>query len=313
LSESDLYFGLFGQSQKNTLDEAISKFKSSIEPSDRQVTTVSERQEGVRKRILSNSNFDIERIVLHGSYARDTQIKPLPDTALLFYHEKEFVDVDSLLILENTQKNLEKYWYVNDGGTKALNDLRMSLEGYQGTSVKVDRPAVSVNWVGMKKEISPAFNAKGGGFLIPSRTHGGNWIHTDPLKDAEVLTNANKARKGEIKPLTKMMKSWNRNIGDVLESFAVETSVYHSTNDFSNIPDGIHNFFENIVQWNGKSLNTPSGIGQPIPIRIEDYQIETIKRNMAIFTLARQSFYRGDYQSAVRYFGMVFGKPFPGA
>lgn len=313
MSESDFYFGLFGTGASNPLDTAISKFKSSIEPTDKQTTTVSNRQNAVRDRILLNSNFDIERIVLHGSYARDTQIKPRADAALLFYHEKEFVDVDALLILESSQRNLEKYWNVADGGSRVLNDLKKSLDGYQGTSVDVDRPAVSVNWIGMKMEISPAFNAKSGGYLIPSRKHGGSWIHTDPLKDAEVMTNANKARKGEIKPLTKMMKSWNRNIGDILESFAVETSVFHSTSDFTNIPDGIHNFFENILQWNGKYLNTPSGVGQPLPIQLQSYQIEAMKRDMSIFTLARQSFYRGDYQAAVRYFGMVFGNPFPGA
>jgi hypothetical protein len=68
--------------------------------------------------------------------------------------------------------------------------------------------------------VVPAFNRQGGGYLIPNSP--GGWISTNPTVHADTLTSQNKAHAGDVVPLVKMIKGWNKSSGNALVGFYVE-------------------------------------------------------------------------------------------
>jgi len=137
-----------------TLNETVRTFLSSLELTDRQVELVASRQKAVRERAESNSLMDIDNTLLIGSYARDTQIRPQMIGS-------PSLDVDALLILKCTDWNLNIYWHIGDGGTNLLQDTYKALVGFQGVTVQIDRPSITIRWNDMKMELTPAFPRMG--------------------------------------------------------------------------------------------------------------------------------------------------------
>lgn len=299
---------LYDAERPKTLNEAIRKFLSSLELSDRQAQLVADRQKAVRERAETNSTMDIEDSLLIGSYPRDTQIRPLDSSA-------PALDVDALLILKVTDWNLDRYWKVNDGGTKLIQDTHAALKGFQGVVVGIDRPSVTVRWREMKMELTPAFPRKGGGYLIPAKDFTTTrWTETDPISDAAELTKANKGCSDELKPLIKMLKCWNRHQGKLVGSFAVEVQTYLSArHGYRGFSFEIPHFFDELLKSNGTSLTPPSGIGDPVAISLGWQAQEAIKHSKL---RAQRAFYeaeRGNHNAAISILAGLFGRPFPGA
>lgn len=295
-------------SSPSTLNSAIQKFLTDLELTDRQATLVADRQKTVRERATKESLMDVETSLLIGSYARNTQIRPIPS-------DSSSLDVDALLVLESSDWNLKKYWHVNDGGASALNDLLKALQSYQGLkTVKIDRPSVTITWQEMIMELTPAFRAKGGGFLIPSKNMWGTkWIHTAPDLDADELTKANKTCNQELKPMVKMLKSWNRNYGRQFGGFAIETQAYHSTKySYNGLGSELLYFFQKLLENDGKTLTPPSGIGEILSIQLSSQQRQLINNIKFLIDKAINEASRGNHSEAIRLMGIAFGKPFTG-
>lgn len=298
---------LYGRAKATTLNAAILNFLSDLELTDTQTKQVAARQTSVRATAESNALIDIDDSHLIGSYARDTQIKSL--------NSGDRIDVDCLLVLKTSQHNLHKYWHATDGGRQLLEDLRRSLREYQGLDVKIDHPAVTISWSDMKMELVPAFHRQEGGFLIPANNGWNNsWQATSPLKDAEHLSNLNKATKGEFKPLIKMLKAWNRNFGKVLPSFAIETALYHSIgSSFTSFENELVHFFTKLETYNRSALTPPSGVGKPVEIQLSNERIQLVRNCGATAKAAIIKSCEGRHQQAIADFGLIFGKPFEGA
>lgn len=290
-----------------TLQGAIRNFQQALELSDTLSSTVANRQQLVSERAKNSALIDVEKTNLIGSYARSTQIKSL-DT-------KDVIDVDSLLILKGTESNLKKYWHNNDGGTRVLEDLRSSLTGYQGLTATVDRPAVKLEWSNMKMEMVPAFRHPHGGFYIPAGSWLENtWQRTDPIGDAEKITSLNQKSNGDLVPLTKMLKCWNRTHSKVIGSFALETVLYHSVdNNFNSLEIEMSHFFKKLLDFNGKDLSAPSGIGKAIQIRLNYWDENYIRNAEANVRKAYSLASQGRHQEAISTMAQVFGHPFQGS
>ena len=70
--------------------------------------------------------------------------------------------------------------------------------------------AVTIRFEDFIVDVVPGFNRKGGGYLIPNSITQ-SWISTDPKKHVEIFSEANSVHKGNLIPLIKMIKGWNRN------------------------------------------------------------------------------------------------------
>jgi hypothetical protein len=152
---------------------------------------VSTRQTNVRAAV--QRRLTVVDSFLAGSYARSTMIGPLKDA-----------DLDIVMVLSST-------YYAENTPASLLAKVRDALkETYTSTpSISPNGQAVTITFTDFKVDVVPAFNRQGGGYLIPN-SNTGAWIETDPTVHATVLTAANGSHNGDLVPLVKMMRAWNR-------------------------------------------------------------------------------------------------------
>lgn len=290
------------------LNEAFGKFLSSLELTDAQTDLVSARHNALRERIVERAPFSIEDTILYGSYDRHSQIRPRPN-------DDWALDVDVLVIVKNEKVNLDKYYHYGDGGARLLEALETSIGGYQGLEVAKDAPSVAVKWKRekMKVEVTPAFRAEGGGFLVPSSSWmTTKWQFTDPVGDAAALTKANKACQNELKPLSKAFKCWNRKLGKPISSFAVEAVAYASatSSPYGGFYSELRWFFKKLLDLDGKTVSTPSGRGVPVSIDL-GWEGSTVNNAAARIQNACDLERAGKHREAIEQMAIVFGPPFP--
>lgn len=189
-----------------TIYQGFSALKSNLEITDLQATTASGRQTNVRDAV--GKEMDVVDSFLTGSYRRSTLIAPLSSA-----------DIDVFIVLE------PKY-YKADGHAKLLDSVKLTLKKTYKRTPDISRngQAVTISFEDFKVDVVPAFNRKGGGYLIPDSI-GNRWIVTDPKKHVEVWAAQNKSHNGDLVPLIKMIKVWNREHSKKLRSFHLEALV----------------------------------------------------------------------------------------
>ncbi|WP_449397029.1 SMODS domain-containing nucleotidyltransferase [Devosia riboflavina] len=185
-----------------TIADAFRTLRSNLEITDLQEQTVSGRQQAIRG--VLERDFAVKDSFLTGSYRRSTMIGPLKEA-----------DVDIFVVLD------VKY-YRQDGKKALLENVKKSLrKTYTLTpDIRPDGSAVTITFSDFKVDVVPSFVRKGGGYLIPSFELN-KWISTDPKKHVELWSTSNKAHNGDLVPLIKMLKGWNKS-RSLLKSFHLE-------------------------------------------------------------------------------------------
>jgi hypothetical protein len=169
-------------------------------------------------------------------------------------------DVDIFIILYN------EYFYHYDGkngGQAGLLDLlkRALKKTYTKTpDISRNGQAVTITFTDFMVDVVPAFDRKGGGYLIPNSISQ-NWISTDPKKHVEKWTAENQAHNGDLVPLIKMVKRWNKMINNYFMSFHLEVMVLQilyqvKITDFSS---GVRYFFDKARNYVTKQNPDPAG------------------------------------------------------
>jgi hypothetical protein len=186
-----------------TIQEGFDRLRSNLEITDLQSTTVSTRQINVRAAV--QRRLTVIDSFLAGSYARSTMIGPLKDA-----------DLDIVMVLHSD-------YFAQNSPASLLQKVRDALkETYTATpSISPNGQAVTITFADFKVDVVPAFNRRGGGYLIPN-SNTATWIETDPKVHATVLTAASNAHKGDLVPLVKMMRAWNRATNRGLIGFYLE-------------------------------------------------------------------------------------------
>jgi hypothetical protein len=174
-----------------TIQGGFDRLRSNLEITDLQSTTVSTRQTNVRAAV--ERGLTVLDSFLAGSYARSTMIGPLKDA-----------DLDIVMVLHPS-------YHADNSPATLLAKVRDALKHtYTSTpSISPNGQAVTITFTDFKVDVVPAFHRQGGGYLIPN-ANAGTWISTDPTVHATVLTAANNAHNGDLVPLVKMMRAWNR-------------------------------------------------------------------------------------------------------
>ncbi len=186
-----------------TIPVSFQTLRQNLEITDLQESVVSTRQQSVRAAIAAR--LSVLDSFITGSYSRHTMIAPLKEA-----------DVDIFVVLDSS--------YYDPGGHTALLDRvrRVLLERYP-TTPKISRngQAVTITFTDFRVDVVPGFNRQGGGYLIPDSVHK-RWIATDPKAHVQLLSSANTAHGGDFVPLIKMIKAWNRTLGQPFHSFYLE-------------------------------------------------------------------------------------------
>jgi hypothetical protein len=235
-----------------TIAESFQRFRSNLEITDPQSTTVSIRQLAIRK-VLAN-DFQIVDDFLTGSYARSTMISPLSEA-----------DIDIFICLHPSYFNA--FNGTNGGPAGLLDRVRTSLRKTYTSTPDISRngQAVTIRFSDFVVDVVVGFNRNGGGYIIANGVNN-FWLSTDPQKHVEIFSQSNKVHRGDLVPLIKMIKSWNKGNGSFFRSFHLEVLALEALRNvtITDLPSGLRFFFQKAQSLvRGKNLD-PAGYGDDI-------------------------------------------------
>lgn len=288
-----------------TINQSFLTFKQNLEITGLQSSTVSTRQKNIRD--VVEAGLKVSDSFLAGSYVRSTMIAPLKEA-----------DIDVFVVLN------PEYFYNYDkganGGQAGLLDLvkRTLKKTYTRTpDISRNGQAVSLRFEDFEVDVVPAFIRNGGGYLIPNSISQ-SWISTDPLKHVDIMSAENKWHGGDLVPLIKMIKSWNRKIGKHFRSFHLEVLALKILNNItiSDFPSGARFFFDKGRELIKQQNADPAGYGDDVGRYINTAGAiqEATSRFQTAYdrALKAEDFARRGYiKQAVEVWIMVFGDYFP--
>jgi Second Messenger Oligonucleotide or Dinucleotide Synthetase domain len=189
-----------------TVTQGFALLRSNLEITGLQAASVSTTQNNVRA-VMKEGTTVLDDFLV-GSYMRNTMIAPLVQA-----------DIDVFVVLD------PKY-YEAGGQASLLDKVKRVLQKQYPTTPHVSRngQAVTIRLTTFTIDIVPGFHRSGGGFLIPD-SNSGSWIETNPKTHIDMWSKANADHKGDLVPLIKMIKCWNREHSCLLNSFHLECLV----------------------------------------------------------------------------------------
>lgn len=287
-----------------TILESFKELKANLEITELQHSTVSIRQRNVRD--ASENELDVLDSFLTGSYSRNTMIAPLKEA-----------DIDIFIILD------AKYYYHyngQNGGQAGLLDLvkRTLRKTYPKTpDISRNGQAVTIQFTDFMVDVVPAFSRKGEGYLIPNSISQ-SWTSTDPKKHVEIMSSANKEHNGDLVPLIKMIKGWNRSINDYFRSFHLEVMALHILGKvkISDYPSGVRYFFDKGRSYVKQKNPDPAGYGGDVGsyLNTQEKLDDAVSRFETAYNRAvKAEDYANRYyiEDAINMWRKIFGNYFP--
>jgi len=280
-----------------TVAASFDQLKSNLEPTGLQKSTVSGRQQVIRETI--EAELVVKDSFLTGSYARNTLIAPLSEA-----------DIDIFVVLDPS--------YHAQGPANLLERVRQVLLKRYPNAPRISRngQAVTIRFTDFVVDVVPGFYRENGGYLIPN-TNTGAWISTNPKIHAELMTKSNEAHNGDMVPLVKMIKAWNRKIGDGFVSFYLEMLALQILQGvrIDDFPSAVRFFFDKGREAVKYAIQDPVEYGG----KIYGLQtITTVESAVSAFTtgfLCAQSgeghSAQGREQKAITEWKIIFGDYFP--
>jgi len=226
-------------------------------------------------------------------------------------------DVDIFFVL--AVDYYHRYNGVNGGQAGLLDLLKRTLRKTYTRTPDISRngQAVSIRFEDFVVEAVPAFDRQGGGYLIPNSVTQ-TWMSTDPKKHVEIMKAANAAHDGQLVPLAKMVKAWNRNIGQYFQSFHIEALAIQILQGvtISDFPSGMRYYFDKGRSVIAQKNMDPAGLGDDLGKYINTQQ--KIQEAVGKFQLAYERALeaedlatRGRIERATETWKKVFGDCFP--
>lgn len=281
-----------------TIASAFHRLKENLEITGLQRSTVSIRQQNVRGAV--ENEMKVLDSFLTGSYSRHTMIAPLKEA-----------DIDVFTVLDPS-------YYDKDGQARLLDKVRrVLLETYPRTP-KISRngQAVTITFADFIVDVVPAFHRAGGGYLIPNSIKN-EWISTNPKVHVELMNEENSKHDGDLVPVVKMIKGWNRNINYAFESFYLELSAIEILKNvtISNYPSGVRYVFDKGREGIKFKIKDPVEYGGLVNgLRNVSTVSEAVSRFETAYSRAikAEQYERdGDTESAINGWGKIFGSYFP--
>lgn len=281
-----------------TITSSFEKLSRNLEITGLQKSTTSTRQQNVRDAVAKE--MDVLDSFLTGSYIRSTMISPLSQA-----------DIDIFVILDS------KY-YEEDGQASLLDKVkRVLLKTYTKTP-KISRngQAVTITFTDFVVDVVPAFYRNGGGFLIPN-SRSNTWIETNPKIHVQLMTDENTGHNGDLVPIVKMIKGWNRHINNDFVSFYLELSAINIFKNvtISDFPSGMRYFFDKGREKIKYKVHDPVSYGGQInPLRNCSTVEDAVSRFETAYNRALKAedyANRGNIEDAVNEWRKIFGDYFP--
>ncbi len=290
-----------------TVAEAFEECRKRLEITKAEQNDASRRQQEVRLHI--QSDFEVIRDILTGSYARQTKTKPLRDVDVFFIlgpKEASRREASAQSALDAFETTLLKHY------------TRSQIErGRRSISVTFERssPTQADDGRVMSIDVVPAF-ASGEAYDIPDDSLG-DWIATNPEVHKEKATAKNAVLSSRWIPLVKMLKGWNREAGKPIKpSFLIEVMALELVDPpFNTYPDEVRTFFAAAAETISDTWEDPAGLGPPVsdqmsPERCSEAHLALYEAEK-IAALAARAEERGRTGEALALWRQLFGPYFP--
>lgn len=292
-----------------TVAEAFDKFKSRLEPGEREERSAVSRREKVKA--VLDEEFHLDRVIITGSYKRWTKTRPLNDVDLFCIlnsdKEGDYLKGSSRVLLNAFGERLAKEF-----GWENVNVWDKCV------TVKFGEPTAEDDSEVFSVDVVPAFE-DGKAYKIPDAYHPTGWMKSDPEIHAELATKANKALDGKWVTLVKMAKKCNAFHGKPIEpSFLAEVMALQLiVPPFSGgYKYEIKSFFASAEQQIGNVWPDPAKLGSPVSDGMTGSKISAARQKLAAIRKAIDGAMRhenegrvGDALAAWR--NDVFGEMFP--
>lgn len=294
---------IHGFAMPYTIADSFARLRSNLEITFPQGETVSVRQQAIR-RVLNNS-FKIVDDFLTGSYARWTMISPLSEA-----------DIDIFICLDPSYYHA--FNGTNGGPAGLLDRVKKTLRQTYTSTPDISRngQAVTIRFSDFVVDVVVGFNRQGGGYLIANAV-GNFWLETDPKKHVAIMTEANKYHKGNLVPLIKMIKSWNKGHGSFFRSFHLEVLALEIFTNvtITDFQSGLRFFFDKArVSVRNKNPD-PAGYGDDIGRYITQATVEqAVSKFQGAFNTAYHAENygkRGDHKNAIALWKQLMPYHFP--
>lgn len=220
-------------------------------------------------------------------------------------------DIDIFVVLDS------KY-YKNDGQASLLDGVRATLLKTYPDTPKISRNghAVTISFTDFDVDVVPAFNRKGGGYLIPDSGKK-RWLATDPTVHETYMSKSNADHDGDVVPVVKMIKAWNRGISRSFVPFYLELIAVEifSGVTLSSDPSAVRYFFDKGRERIKTKVADPAGYGDKInPLFSTKTVADAVNRFETAYNRsikAEQLAKDGKITDAVSEWRKVFGDYFP--
>ncbi len=285
-----------------TTAQAFAAFLEAISPTDSQKQDISDKRQAternLRKAFPASSTLPLSRVILIGSAARGTIIRPVQD-------------IDVMAVFVNREGIFEQYRSESD---VFLQRIRMALNAK--TSIKkigARGQAVRLFYTsGAHVDIAPVFKWRDGGFALPKGD--GNWMTTDPEYQAKWYSARHASVGTNLTPLVKLARRWNVVHSRRFEPYHLEVMVAKMFKAVdSNHRDNLKCFFEaasrrvTCADPAGHSGNLDGYLTEIDRLALESRFSEALARaKLALLMEAR-----GNHTEAKRLWRIELGEEFP--
>lgn len=249
-----------------TIPEAFAKFKSNLEPSQREREDASRRQKTIRGQV--EEGLSVATSFLAGSYIRETAVRPLKDVDIMVVlsdPETEYLDQPPTAVLDKLIEILEPHYPGRTHRQRRSVNVQFGVKVVDDTSHQV---------VGV--DVVPAF-ADGSHYTIPD-TFTGRWMPTNPKVHQDLATMSNAALDRQWVPMVKMIKKANSHAGEqrpegkpVKPSFLLEVMAHTLlpppwTGPY---PLELRQFFASAADLIDQEWPDPAGLGPAVSDRLQ--------------------------------------------
>lgn len=287
--------------------QAIHEFVSSLELTEGQRDEASRQHTFLREQLASRLPLDPRfNTFLTGSYARSTAVRPLKD-------------IDVFCVLQRTADLAPE----SHAPAAALQRVKGALDAaYPGKAADPQNRSVNIEFTGtgIGYDVVPAYVADGGGedqFLIPDLA-AGVWIRSNPRVHRERSVVYNAQTEGELKPLTKALKHWNRALpdGQRLRSFHLEVMAWSVlTSKPASRLAGLATLFRGLAVTVLTPTPDPAGLGPDLDadVRPETRNMAAVRFEAVAREIDRAAVFASSGHTEVAHhilFG-IFGDPYP--
>jgi hypothetical protein len=232
---------------------AFLEFRDSIRTLTIPPEVVARRQEAVRLSLGKRVALTSPGLFTAGSHPRGTEIAPgatidLFATLDFGRHRPLYQPDRPELVLDFVCNALHEY----------LDEARVFR--------RADGQAVSIRFDDIDFDLTPAFPKHGGAYMIPN-AEVGHWTAVDPRRYEAIMVRANAHLAGMLKPIVRMLKTWNRHHGQLFKGYHLEVMALNALHTYypdCNYASAVRQVFSLLAFVMQYPTRDPVGVGEAV-------------------------------------------------